>query len=130
MSMSLKSHFDMFAKYNQWANERLYSAASTLRDQDYRMDCGAFFKSIHGTLNHLLVTDRIWLQSLAQKPHRLAARKSGQHVVIQGSFIQNVSQPALSLGFSAGLLARLCDTFAVFGLTVSGLSAGSCNLNT
>jgi len=64
MPMSLKNNFEMFAKYNQWANERIYKAASNLDEHDYRMDCGAFFKSIHGTLNHLLVTDRIWLQRL------------------------------------------------------------------
>ena len=32
------------------------------RDADYRADRGAFFKSLHGTLNHLLVGDRIWMK--------------------------------------------------------------------
>ncbi|KND62008.1 dinb protein [Candidatus Burkholderia verschuerenii] len=57
----LKSHFDMFARYNTWANARLYDAAGALPDADYRADRGAFFKSVHGTLNHLLVTDRVWM---------------------------------------------------------------------
>jgi uncharacterized damage-inducible protein DinB len=52
----------MFAGYNRWANERLYDAASKLSDEDYRADRGAFFKSMHGTLNHLLVGDRIWMR--------------------------------------------------------------------
>jgi uncharacterized damage-inducible protein DinB len=52
----------LFAGYNAWANERLYEAASKLSDPDYRADRGAFFKSVHGTLNHLLVADRIWMQ--------------------------------------------------------------------
>ena len=52
----------MFAGYNRWANERVYEAASKLSDQDYRADRGAFFKSMHGTLNHLLVADRIWMR--------------------------------------------------------------------
>ncbi len=52
----------MFAGYNRWANERLYEAASKLSDSDYRADRGAFFKSMHGTLNHLLVGDRIWMR--------------------------------------------------------------------
>jgi uncharacterized damage-inducible protein DinB len=51
----------MFAAYNAWANARVYDAAARLSDQDYRADHGAFFKSVHGTLNHLLVTDRIWM---------------------------------------------------------------------
>ena len=52
----------MFAGYNCWANERLYDAASNLSDADYRADRGAFFKSMHGTLNHMLVGDRIWMR--------------------------------------------------------------------
>ncbi len=56
------SHYRTFAGYNAWCNERLYDAAATLSDADYRADRGAFFKSVHGTLNHLLVGDRIWMQ--------------------------------------------------------------------
>jgi uncharacterized damage-inducible protein DinB len=57
----MKTHFVMFSRYNAWANERLYDAAAKLSDADYRADRGAFFKSMHGTLNHLLVGDRIWM---------------------------------------------------------------------
>jgi uncharacterized damage-inducible protein DinB len=57
----MKARYAMFAGYNAWANSRLYDAASGLSDVDYRADRGAFFKSLHGTLNHLLVTDLIWL---------------------------------------------------------------------
>src|SRR5438477_13146567 len=59
---SLVTHFRMFAHYNAWANARLYEAAARLSDEQYRADRGAFFKSVHGTLNHLLVADRIWMQ--------------------------------------------------------------------
>ena len=58
----MKSRYLMFAGYNAWCNERLYDAAAKLSDADYRADRGAFFKSLHGTLNHLLVGDRIWMQ--------------------------------------------------------------------
>ncbi len=57
----LKQHFDTFARYNAWANARLFDAAALLSDTDYRADRGAFFRSVHGTLNHLLVTDRVWM---------------------------------------------------------------------
>lgn len=57
----MKSHWQMFAAYNRWANARIYEAAAKLSDEDYRADCGAFFKSVQGTLNHLLATDRIWM---------------------------------------------------------------------
>ena len=53
--------YRMFAGYNAWCNERLYDAAATVSDADYRADRGAFFRSLHGTLNHLLLGDRIWM---------------------------------------------------------------------
>ncbi len=72
----MKSHWQMFAAYNGWANARLYEAAAKLSDADYRADCGAFFKSVHGTLNHLLVADRIWMRRFTgsgEAPDRLDA---------------------------------------------------------
>ncbi len=58
----MKRHFEMLAAYNAWANRRLYTAAASLTDADYRADYGAFFGSVHGTLNHLLAADRIWMR--------------------------------------------------------------------
>ncbi len=55
-------HYLMFANYNKWANQLLYADVVQLPDQQYRQDLGAFFKSIHGTLNHLLVGDMIWMK--------------------------------------------------------------------
>ncbi len=54
----------------------LYEAAARLTSEQYRADRGAFFKSVHGTLNHLLVTDRIWMQRFTGEgdaPNRLDA---------------------------------------------------------
>ena len=50
-----------YALYNRLANERLYTACAELSDEVRRRDLGAFFKSVHGTLNHLLLGDRIWM---------------------------------------------------------------------
>ncbi|MEQ1944103.1 DinB family protein [Mesorhizobium sp. VNQ89] len=58
----MKQHFTMFAAYNAWANQRVYEAAGALTKEEFARDVGAFFKSMRGTLNHLLVTDRIWLK--------------------------------------------------------------------
>jgi uncharacterized damage-inducible protein DinB len=54
----------MFAAYNRWANERLYAVAARLTPAALAEDRGAFFGSLLGTLNHLLVTDRLWLARL------------------------------------------------------------------
>jgi uncharacterized damage-inducible protein DinB len=53
---------------NAWMNHGIYEAASKLSDDRRREDCGAFFKSIHGTLNHLLWDDQIWMARLAGTP--------------------------------------------------------------
>jgi len=54
----------MFAAYNSWANARVYEAAVALDEEAFRRDTGAFFKSMMGTLNHILVADRIWLKRM------------------------------------------------------------------
>jgi uncharacterized damage-inducible protein DinB len=58
----MKTRYTMFAGYNAWANRRLYDAAAQLSDADYFADRGAFFKSMHGTLNHLLTADWVWMR--------------------------------------------------------------------
>jgi uncharacterized damage-inducible protein DinB len=65
----MKAHFEMMASYNAWANARLYDAVSSLPDEDYRKDLGAFFKSLHGTLNHIYVADVIWLARFRGQPN-------------------------------------------------------------
>ena len=62
MNESLVTLHDLqiMARYNAWANGRLYDAVETLSADDYRLDRGAFFGSIHATLNHILVGDRVW----------------------------------------------------------------------
>src|SRR5918992_5946267 len=72
----MKPHFARMAKYNAWANARLYAAAHGLPDESYRRNVGVFFGSLHGTLNHLLVTDRIWMRRFTgegEHPPRLNA---------------------------------------------------------
>jgi uncharacterized damage-inducible protein DinB len=56
--------FKLLAAYNKWANARLYTAALELSETSYRLHIGVFFGGLHGTLNHLLLTDRLWLKRL------------------------------------------------------------------
>lgn len=62
------NQFRLFAEYNRLMNVRLYDAASRLSDSDLRRDRGAFFKSVLGTLNHILVGDIIWLKRFSKHP--------------------------------------------------------------
>ncbi len=58
----MRDHFRKFAGYNQWVNKRLYDALSQLSEQEMQKDLGAFFGTLTGTLNHLLVGDLLWMQ--------------------------------------------------------------------
>lgn len=49
------------AAYNGWMNRKVYAAAARMTDEARKADRGAFFRSIHSTLNHLLWGDRVWL---------------------------------------------------------------------
>jgi uncharacterized damage-inducible protein DinB len=56
------------ARYNGWMNAKLYECSARLTDAQRKEDVGAFFKSIHGTLNHLLLADNIWMGRFEQRP--------------------------------------------------------------
>jgi uncharacterized damage-inducible protein DinB len=53
-------HIALMARFNQWVNARLFDSVAALSDEAYRADRGAYFGSIHRTLNHVLVVDRLW----------------------------------------------------------------------
>ncbi len=54
-------HARLMARYNRWQNQSIYGAAAGLTDDARRQERGAFFRSIHGTLNHLLWADSMWM---------------------------------------------------------------------
>lgn len=60
-------HFQSMARYNVWATRKLLEAVAKVPEEDYRRDTGLFFQSIHGTLNHLLVTEHmLWYPRFAE----------------------------------------------------------------
>ena len=65
---ALLEQYRALARYNRWMNDRLYDFCGGLKDAERKRDAGAFFKSMHGTLNHLLLGDRIWLGRFTGKP--------------------------------------------------------------
>ena len=69
--MITPAHARTMARYNSWQNANIYAAASKLPDDARKADRGAFFGSIHATLNHLLWADHMWLArfGLMQPPH-------------------------------------------------------------
>jgi uncharacterized damage-inducible protein DinB len=61
------------AEYNEWMNTKLYEAAMTLSDEELVANRKAFFGSIIGTLNHLVVADTVWLKRFATHPANYSA---------------------------------------------------------
>ncbi len=98
--MQLSAHVRQMAAYNQWMNDKLYQACQSLAPDELTAARGAFFGSITGTLNHLLVADTIWLKRIQQALPQLPA-------------LQPLVQVAMPLSLDACLhteLAALSET--------------------
>lgn len=67
------------AQYNRWMNGRLFELCGHLTDDARKRDVGAFFKSIHGTLNHLLLGDKIWLGRFLGEPFAVTSLAQELH---------------------------------------------------
>ncbi len=63
----------LMARYNRWMNERLYALLAPLDDAQRKRDRDAFFGSMHGTLNHILWGDRMWLGRFTDSPCEVPA---------------------------------------------------------
>ena len=71
--MTLPAQYQAFAQYNQIMNEKLYAICMDIPDSERKLDRNAFFKSIHRTLDHLILGDRAWMNRLAAKNYNLVA---------------------------------------------------------
>ena len=70
------AYFRHLAGYNAWANRRLYDASALLNEEQLWRDVGLFFGSLGGTLNHILVADRVWMKRFTgtgDHPDKLSA---------------------------------------------------------
>ncbi len=106
----IRDLFRQLAAYNRWANARLYAAALALPDEAYRRPIGLFFGSLHGTLNHLLVGDRIWLQRLTgagAAPDRLDAQLYDDRLALASArAAEDARLIAVVAGYDAAALDR------------------------
>ena len=108
----------MFAAYNRWCNERLYAAAGLLSEDEFRADRGVFFRSMLGTLNHILAADRIWMRRFTgsgDAPTRLDAILHDDRAALGAA---RVAEDARIAGWIAGLgEADLAATFTYETIT-------------
>ncbi len=73
MSVAIE-HYRAMARYNRWMNERLYALAGKLTNEERRRDLKAFFGSLHKTLGHILLADRVWLGRFTGDAARFASK--------------------------------------------------------
>jgi uncharacterized damage-inducible protein DinB len=83
--MGTPLHFAQLATYNQWMNNKLYAAAQQLEPQHLHADRQAFFGSVFGTLNHLVVADTLWLSRLARHTTPFASLAPLQGIAVPTS---------------------------------------------
>ncbi|MBL8836221.1 MAG: damage-inducible protein DinB [Alphaproteobacteria bacterium] len=96
-------HFRTFARYNRWANDRLYSACASLSEADYLKPRESFFGSIHATLNHLLVGDRIWMGRLTRHDPGIKALNQILYADFSGLRVARSAEDAQIIAFVDGL---------------------------
>ncbi|MFA7415582.1 MAG: DinB family protein [Rhizobium sp.] len=112
-------HYQMFAAYNRWANERIYAAAEDLTEEELHRDTGAFFGSLFGTLSHVLVGDRVWMRrftgegpaprALDERPYETlvdltAARKAEDERIIR--WVDGLDEAAIAARISYSALTN------------------------
>ena len=77
------ANFQLLANFNKWTNEKIITSCKKLTETEHKKDRGAFFSSIHGTLNHLLVVDRAYIFHIEGKDHGL---KSFDQILYENLF--------------------------------------------
>ncbi len=85
MDTAFLDNYRFVARYNRWMNQRLYAACETLSDEERKRQRGAFFGSIHHTLTHLVLADRMWLHRFASQEKEFAALPVAALALPEGS---------------------------------------------
>jgi uncharacterized damage-inducible protein DinB len=110
----LTDHVRRFARYNRWANRRLYDACAQLSAADYHAARPSFFGSIHATLNHILVGDSVWFGRFTGRPAtQIAALNQILHADFASLRAARAAKDEEIVAFCDTLdAAKLNDTFS------------------
>jgi uncharacterized damage-inducible protein DinB len=104
--MATPTSFNMMAQYNHWMNERLYALCADLDEETRRADRGAFFQSIYGTLNHILLGDKVWLSRFGVESFKPTSLGQELHPDFAGLRAEREQKDRLLLDWTATLSAE------------------------
>ncbi|HJP38384.1 MAG TPA: DinB family protein [Gammaproteobacteria bacterium] len=119
--------FQVLAAYQRQMNQQFYTVCEQLGEEELRQDRGAYFKSIFGTLNHMLLTDRLWLSGFLGNPisfsslfeelyDNFAEQRSGREQTDADIkvWVEGLTVKSLQVPFSDGLQLPLWVTITHF----------------
>src|SRR5690606_17200886 len=98
------------AEYNRWINDKLYALCAELDDSVRKRPGGAFFGSVHGTLNHLLLADRVWLGRFTGAPFAVATLADELYADFAELALERRRTDAAIIDYVAGLSPERLDT--------------------
>lgn len=99
MALSSVENLNLLARYNAWANERLFGACGRLHETEYLKARPSFFGSLHMTLNHILVADRVWLSRFTGIASGISALNQELYADFAGLHVARVAEDALILNY-------------------------------
>ncbi len=97
----------LMAKYNSVMNRQWYAAAALLTDEARKADNGAFWGSVHATLNHLMWADRQWMSRFDgwDKPAQSIKQSGGLYDDFEAMAAARVRADAAIEAWAAGVTA-------------------------
>lgn len=98
-----KNLLSLMADHNRWMNKKLHIVCARMSDDERKRNRGAFFRSIHGTFNHLLLVDHLWLGRIVGRPFAIASLDQELHADFAELGAEQAKMDAEIQSFVAGL---------------------------
>ncbi len=108
------------ARYNAWANQRLYAACAALSHEERILDRRGFFRSIHATLNHILLSDLIYRERLEQRPTTFTRLDEILYEEFDALRAAHAEQDGWHIGFADALDPAALDGLLSFDTVETG----------
>lgn len=108
----MRDYVILMSRYNEWMNEKLYATAGRLSTEQFTAPRGAFFGSVCGTLNHIMVADIIWLKRFAGHPSKHAALELVRALPTPGALNQVLHEELAALAQQRKMLDAVIRKWA------------------